>query len=66
MSWSTKTRLRERSTEKVSNMEHWNKFVQAVLTGNYKEDGQRKDVRESDWKKTSLAHTVDIKKRGEK
>lgn len=50
----------------MSNMEHWNKFVQAVLTGNYKEDGQRKDVRESDWKKTSLAHTVDIKKRGEK
>lgn len=49
----------------MSNMEHWNKFVQSVLADS-KQDVNRDSTRKSEDKEAGSMHFVDIKKGVEK
>lgn len=61
MSWSAKTGLRERSARKLGDMEHWNQFLQSVLT-DAKQDKNHNSTRKSEDKEAGLTNKLTSKK----
>ena len=46
----------------MSNMANWNRFVQSVMSGAYKDDKQSKDIDTLGGNRAKTEHIVDVKK----